>query len=326
MTNNEGFTAMAEPLSLRVKRVVHSLRDDSAWRIARFLRDDARDRAAVTPVVSDDPVAGSYRNDVVTLDDADPDDFPPVIFQTWKSRSVIPGNYRHWRQTFVDTNPDCRVLLWDDADNRAFIADRFAWALPVYDSYPQEIFRADAVRFFFLLEFGGLYADMDTECLRPIRPSASTGAVVLCRMGGNPDFAHAIPNAIMASRPSQIFWLFAIHCMIEAAERIPDAAARIAAGPMTRSSRSTKPRSWRCSPPSSPSLPSDSAPGCAMHGRRCSTGGTGIRSTGPICSTSGCATGCAPTAASCRSKSAARSFRTPRSSPIGVIPGNCGLL
>nr|WP_209568856.1 glycosyltransferase [Sphingomonas sp. PvP018] len=224
---------MAEPLSLRVKRVVHSLRDDSAWRIARFLRDDARDRAAVTPVVSDDPVAGSYRNDVVTLDDADPDDFPPVIFQTWKSRSVIPGNYRHWRQTFVDTNPDCRVLLWDDADNRAFIADRFAWALPVYDSYPQEIFRADAVRFFFLLEFGGLYADMDTECLRPIRPSASTGAVVLCRMGGNPDFAHAIPNAIMASRPSQIFWLFAIHCMIEAAERIPDAAARIAAGPET---------------------------------------------------------------------------------------------
>ncbi|MEG8053191.1 glycosyltransferase [Sphingomonas aerolata] len=156
-----------------------------AWRIARFLRDDARDRAAVTPVVSDDPVAGSYRNDVVTLDNADPDDFPRDLPDV-ESRSVIPGNYRHWRQTFVDTNPDSSRAAWDDADNRAFIADRFAWALPVYDSYPQEIFRADAVRFFFLLEFGGLYADMDTECLRPIRPSASTGAVVLCRMGAIP--------------------------------------------------------------------------------------------------------------------------------------------
>ncbi|MEG8020895.1 glycosyltransferase family 32 protein [Sphingomonas aerolata] len=261
-----------------------------------------------------------------------------MIFQTWKSRSVIPGNYRHWRQTFVDTNPDCRVLLWDDADNRAFIADRFAWALPVYDSYPQEIFRADAVRFFFLLEFGGLYADMDTECLRPIRPSASTGAVVLCRMGGNPDFAHAIPNAIMASRPSQIFWLFAIHCMIEAAEHIPDAAARIAAGPETMTGPVLLKQAYDAFvaldeaavmallAPSSPSLPSGSAPGCAMHGRRCSTGGTGIRSTGPICSTSGCATGCAPTAASCRSRSAVLSFRRPRLSPIGVIPGNCGLL
>jgi hypothetical protein len=39
---------MAEPLNIRVRRVVHSLRDDSAWRIARFLRHDARDRAAVT--------------------------------------------------------------------------------------------------------------------------------------------------------------------------------------------------------------------------------------------------------------------------------------
>lgn len=222
---------MADPLLYRMKRVVHSLTEDSAWRIARFLRSDVRDQAAVIPAPAETPVAGSYRQDVIGLDGADPDDFPRVIFQTWKSRSVIPANYRHWRQTFVDMNPDCRVLLWDDADNRAFIADRFAWALPVYDSYPQEIFRADAVRFFFLLEFGGMYADMDTECLRPIQPSAASGAVVLCRMGGNPDFAHALPNAIMASRPSQIFWLYAIKRMFDAASRIPDDAARITAGP-----------------------------------------------------------------------------------------------
>ena len=222
---------MADPLMYRMKRVVHSLTEDSAWRIARFLHRDARDQAAVIPEPAETPVAGSYLEDVTGLDGADPDAFPSVIFQTWKSRSIIPANYRHWRQTFVDMNPDCRVLLWDDADNRAFIADRFAWALPVYDSYPQEIFRADAVRFFFLLEFGGMYADMDTECLRPVQPCAASGAVVLCRMGGNPDFAHAVPNAIMASRPSQIFWLYAIKRMFDAAIRIPDAAARITAGP-----------------------------------------------------------------------------------------------
>ncbi|RYD18011.1 MAG: cell surface protein, partial [Lysobacteraceae bacterium] len=157
---------MADPLLLRIRRIVHSLTDESAWRIARFLLQDRRHPAAVVPAALTMPVAGSYRDDVATLDAAAAaGHFPKVIFQTWKSRTVIPGNYRHWRQTFIDTNPDCRVLLWDDADNRAFIADRFAWALPVYDGYAQEIFRADAVRFFFLFEFGGLYADIDTECL-----------------------------------------------------------------------------------------------------------------------------------------------------------------
>lgn len=218
---------MAEPTILRAKRVLHSLTEGSAWRVARFLYRDRHDATAFVPAVGDDPVAGSYLEDVARIGTPDPDRFPPLIFQTWKSRSVIPANYRHWRQTFVDLNPDCQILLWDDADNRAFIADRFAWALPVYDSYPREIFRADAVRFFFLFEFGGLYADMDTECLRSIHSSATAGAIVLCRMGGNPDFEHSLPNAVMASRPFQIFWLFAIKRMLDAAAS-PDAAT---AGP-----------------------------------------------------------------------------------------------
>lgn len=208
---------MAEPTILRAKRVIHSLTEESAWRVSRFLQRDRRSLTAVIPTLSDDPVPGNYRKDVERIGAADPDRFPALIYQTWKSRSAIPANYRHWRQTFVDLNPDCQVLLWDDDDNRAFIAERFAWALPVYDGYPREIFRADAVRFFFLFEFGGLYADMDTECLQPIRPSATAGSVVLCRMGGNPHFAHALPNAVMASRPFQIFWLFAIKCMLDAA-------------------------------------------------------------------------------------------------------------
>ena len=213
---------MADPLLLRTRRLVHSLTDESAWRIARFLRDDRRNPVAALPAVLPEPghtrVPGNYHDDVAALDAAAAaGGFPRVIFQTWKSRAIIPTNYRHWRQTFIDTNPDCRVVLWDDADNRAFIADRFAWALSVYDGYPQEIFRADAVRFFFLLEFGGLYADIDTECLRPVVPSAASGAVVLCRMGGNPDFEHSIPNAVMASHPFQVFWLFAIKRMVDAA-------------------------------------------------------------------------------------------------------------
>ena len=222
---------MAEPFVMRLRRILHSLTEESAIRMARFLISDLRARSEIVPEMAELPISGGYSEDLPRLNAMPSDALPPVIFQTWKSKSVVPSNYRYWRQTFVDHNPDFTVLLWDDHDNRAFIADRFPWALPLYDSYPREIFRADAVRFFFLLEFGGMYSDMDTECLRPILPSAASGEVVLCRMGGDPTFPHSIPNAIMASHSGQIFWLFAISKLFEAAARIPDAESRAAAGP-----------------------------------------------------------------------------------------------
>lgn len=161
----------------------------------------------------------------------DPEKFPPLIFQTWKSRRIIPENYRYWRQTFVANNPGSFVILWDDADNRNFISRNFPWFLPIYDYYPHEIFRADAVRLFFLYQYGGLYADMDTECLRSVAATAGSGDVVLCRMGGNSAFEHSIPNAVMASKPGQMFWLLGIKRLVEMAQEAGDRVGQAGYGP-----------------------------------------------------------------------------------------------
>lgn len=143
---------------------------------------------------------------------------PRIVFQTWKSRADIPINYRYWRNTFIALNPDFECILWDDSDNRAYIAEHFPWFLPIYDRYPAEIFRADAIRPFFLLANGGYYADMDTECFRPLEASLCAGDVLLGRMGADPHFDHSIPNAIMASKPHQLFWAFLIAIMMEKAK------------------------------------------------------------------------------------------------------------
>ena len=103
--------------------------------------------------------------------------FPRLIFQTWKSRVSMPANYARWSASLRKMNPGFAYFLWDDFDNRNFIEQYYPWFLAVYDAYPREIYRADAVRYFFLYQFGGLYADMDTECLRPVerfsRPAMS---------------------------------------------------------------------------------------------------------------------------------------------------------
>ncbi len=150
---------------------------------------------------------------------SDNDTIPKRIFQTWKSKTHLPKNYTYWRGTFLDKNPFYHFDLWDDADNRAFIAQHFEWFLHVYDSYPAEIYRADIVRYFYLYIFGGLYADLDTQCLKPLDTVLARNGVVLGRMGAKPDFAHSVPNAIMASSPREEFWLYVIGKAMVAAEK-----------------------------------------------------------------------------------------------------------
>ncbi len=58
--------------------------------------------------------------------------------------------------------------------------------------------------------FGGMYADLDFECMRSMTDLLSdVKGAVLGRMGIRPTFDHSIPNAWMASTPGHGFWLFA---------------------------------------------------------------------------------------------------------------------
>ena len=60
-------------------------------------------------------------------------------------------------------NPDWEIKLWTDEDNRSYIARRYPEFLNIFDSYPHNIQRADAIRSFLLRDFGGVYCDLDIE-------------------------------------------------------------------------------------------------------------------------------------------------------------------
>lgn len=157
---------------------------------------------------------------------------PPYIFQTWKSKVEFPPLYGCWMSTFVAKNPGFRHIVWDDRDNRDFIEQLHPWFLPIYDTYPREIYRADAVRYFFLYTFGGIYADMDAECLKPLDELRYRGDVLLGRMGNDLDFQHSIPNATMASKPREEFWLLVIWTMLVSAQQMPLREPDYATGPV----------------------------------------------------------------------------------------------
>ncbi|MEU8872609.1 glycosyltransferase [Streptomyces javensis] len=153
---------------------------------------------------------------------------PPLIHQTWKNADV-PPDWRTWSETWRRHHPDWEYRLWTDADNRAFLEQHYAWFLPIYDGYPEPIKRADAIRYFLLDHFGGLYVDMDFECLRPMTGLLGGKELVL---GLEPEEHAALPwsrrsglprlvgNAFMASRPGHPFWRH-VHQQLVGAHTMP---------------------------------------------------------------------------------------------------------
>ena len=61
-------------------------------------------------------------------------------------------------------------MLWTDAGSREFIAEHYPWFLDTFDNYTYPIQRADAIRYFVLYHFGGVYIDLDIGCIRPVDP------------------------------------------------------------------------------------------------------------------------------------------------------------
>lgn len=154
-------------------------------------------------------------------------EFPRIVFQTWKSTTEIPDNMRYWHDTWKIYNPNYEHLLWDDGMNRQMIEDKFPWFLDVFDGYSHNINRADAIRYFFLYTHGGIYADMDFECLREfdtLLDQYKQYDIIFGRMrtreGDNNGNANNIPNAIMVSKSREIFWLYVIRQLMLNKDRI----------------------------------------------------------------------------------------------------------
>lgn len=145
---------------------------------------------------------------------AEADPIPRRVMQTWKTRGELPARFQAWSDTVRTTNPDFEHVLTDDADNRVFMGRHFPWFMPRYDAYPREIQRVEACRYFWLFMQGGFHLHLDVECLKPLDSQLQAGDVVLGRMGPDPDSPASIPNAIMAARPRQSFWLLMMALML----------------------------------------------------------------------------------------------------------------
>ena len=127
-----------------------------------------------------------------------------IIHQTWKDNR-IPEEFQAFSCSWRNHHPGWEYRLWTNADNLDFIRREYHWFLPFFDNYQLDIQRADAVRYFILYTYGGVYVDLDFECFKPIEPLLDDHECVLaleperhCQKHG---VEQIISNAFMASVP-----------------------------------------------------------------------------------------------------------------------------
>lgn len=75
------------------------------------------------------------------------------------------------RPSFTFTLPSANNHIfqhWTDEKARDFIQEEYSWFIETWDDYPFPIQRADAIRYFVLYHYGGIYLDADTWCNQTI--------------------------------------------------------------------------------------------------------------------------------------------------------------
>ena len=127
---------------------------------------------------------------------------PRIIHQTWKN-DQIPEHWKESHENWKKFHPDWEYKLWTDEACREYIEERHPDFLSTYDSFPHKIQRIDAVRPFWMKDFGGVYSDLDLAPQEPIDKYLSNDCDVYLVESANTGH---YTNMFMISKPGVPLW------------------------------------------------------------------------------------------------------------------------
>lgn len=94
---------------------------------------------------------------------------PLKIWQTYKSQA-LPISAIEAQKTWIGFNPEFSYFLYDDADIESYIQQKWpSDFLDFFHALPIGAMKADLWRYLILTSEGGVYSDIDSICMLPIR-------------------------------------------------------------------------------------------------------------------------------------------------------------
>jgi mannosyltransferase OCH1-like enzyme len=93
---------------------------------------------------------------------------PKIIHQTWKTNK-LEKKIKLFTDTWKEKNPDFEYRFYNDHKCFKFINNHYPEYSDLYEEL-KPVERADIFRYLVLHKYGGIYADIDTECFKPMGP------------------------------------------------------------------------------------------------------------------------------------------------------------
>lgn len=153
-------------------------------------------------------VSAKVLDDIEHLLNLDENKIPMIIHQSWND-TTLPNPLTKIRETWKKFQPNWEYVLWTDDMNRELIKRFFPHFLLQFDSYDNRTQRENVAKYFVLHKIGGIFIDLDFECLENIEPLLTAADCVFglepaehCEQLGRKKI---ISNAFMACKPQNTF-------------------------------------------------------------------------------------------------------------------------
>jgi mannosyltransferase OCH1-like enzyme len=118
---------------------------------------------------------------------------PHVFHQIWLGSEPFPSEYERYQRSWTLRHPGWELHLWTEQDLPDDLERK-----EIYELLRRPAERSDLLRFELLDRFGGVYVDVDFECLRSIEPLLP-GVSFFCAYND----PGRVNNAIIGSAPGQ---------------------------------------------------------------------------------------------------------------------------
>jgi mannosyltransferase OCH1-like enzyme len=93
---------------------------------------------------------------------------PKILHQIWGGEKTLPEHFTLFSRTWKENHPDWQYEFWDDNRISAFVDEYYPQYAEMFHDFTYNMQRWDTVRYMIMDIYGGIYADFDSECLKPL--------------------------------------------------------------------------------------------------------------------------------------------------------------
>lgn len=149
--------------------------------------------------------------------------FPRIIHQCFLGfDGPMPEKWAQNHKKWKELHPDFEIRLWNMEKSIALIYEINQSFVKIFENYEYNIERADAIRYFILYKFGGIYVDLDiipNYPLHSLLKMYENDKKLDVLLAESPN-VNTASNFFMISKPQSIFWLYVIDEMKKRAHHI----------------------------------------------------------------------------------------------------------